>query len=57
MTIDNLREIAFASARGESHERLMALSGFGDHTLRAIMSCDLFKGLVREEKARLDGQV
>ena len=48
-----LRELAYSYARGVGVERLMALSGLGEVSLRAIMGCDLFKGLAAEEAKRI----
>ena len=49
----NLSELAKAHARGAEVEELMALGGLSEANLRAVMGCDLFRGLAREESGRI----
>lgn len=53
----NLSDLALAAGRGAGEQELMALGGLSEGNLRAVMSCDLFKGLARQEAQRMaDGQ-
>jgi len=52
-SLANLGEMAKRRGRGASKKELMEESGLSEASLDAIMSCDLFQGLAREEAMRL----